>query len=339
MNIRHALFGTLLTITPLAFANDFTGEDFSLRLPAALSGFSPYADVAAKGGSSAASKFGSSANPATMAWVFPADYNYGLSVQYSNVAFDEGTQLHFLSEAVTFNAHDFGVIRFSFGQVTSNDRTIRDSLLTFTYDLQAGRVDWAKRWGDVALGASFTYTSSDTSFRTSKIVFADAERRTSIARLGAQWQPAGHWLVGVIGDYGYGPTTTNFQTPTAFGLVSSDARDISRQVVVRPGVAYEWKENALIHLDYQYGRFWNGTGTLEVNRFTAGADLPLARFLFVRGGVAVDARGDFGWTAGFGFYPRKGVTFDFAYQNDVFPELQREFGHSRTLNASVSFQF
>lgn len=339
MNLRLATFGTLLAITPLALANEFSGEDFSLRFPAAMSSYSPYADVAAKGGSSAASKFGSSVNPAAVAWVFPAAYDYGLSVQYSNLAFAERTHLHFLSEAALFDAHDFGVIRFSFGQVTSDDHTLRDSPLTFTYDLRGARADWAKRWGPVSLGASFSYAETDTKFRTSDIIFADVEKHTSITRVGALWQPAQRWLVGVVGDYGYGPSKSDFLTPTRFGLVSSNARDITRQAVVRPGIAFEWRENALIHLDYQYGRFWNDSGTLEVNRFMAGADLPLARFLFVRTGAVVDVRGDFGWTAGFGVYPRKGVTFDFAYQNDVFPELQREFGHSRTLNASVSVQF
>ena len=340
MHVKPALLAITLASTPhLAHGNDFVGEDFSLRLPAALSGFSVYADVAAKGGSSAASKFGSSVNPAAMAWYFPGTYDYGISGQYSNVAFQEGTHLDFITEAATINAHNFGTIRFSFGNVSSNDRTIRDAPLTFTYDLSAGRVDWAKRWGAWAAGASVSHAASDTSFRTSQTVFADAERSTTIGRLGVQWEPAPHWLAGLVGEYGYAPTHTEYLFPTAFGLVSSDARDISRQFIVRPGLAYEWREHALINFDYQYARFWNGTGSFDVNRFSVGGDLPLARFLFVRAGAVVDLHGDFGWTAGFGFYPRKGVTFDFAYQSDVFPELQREFGHSRTLNASVSVQF
>lgn len=339
MNLRLAISGLYLATRVVASANDFAGEDFSLRLPAALSGFSAYADVAAKGGSSAAAKFGSSVNPAALGWSFPLAYEGGVSVQYSNLGFDEGTRLQFLSTSILADLHDFGTIRFSFGQVTSNDRTIRDAPLIFNYDLLGARVDWAKRWGSVALGASVSYSESETIFRTRAFHFANAERRTTIARFGALWQPSPPWIVGVMGDLGYAPTQTERATPTALGLVRSEGNDITRQFVLRPGIAYEWQDNALIHLDYQYGRFWNDTGTFEVNRFTAGADLPLARFFFVRGGVAVDTRGDFGWTAGFGFYPRKGLTFDFAYQHDVFPELHREFGHSRTLNASVSVQF
>lgn len=156
---------------------------------------------------------------------------------------------------------------------------------------------------------------------------------------GILWQPAPRWLVGLVGEFGYAPTETNFTTPTLLGLVRTRVDDPMRQVVIRPGISYEWMPNALLQFDYQYARFWNDTGELELHRFSAGGDLPLARFLFVRAGAVVDDRGNFGWTAGLGFYPRKGLTFDFAYQNDNFPEIQREFGHSRTLNASVSFQF
>ncbi len=331
-----------MLITTFARANDFAGEDFSLRFPAALSSFSPYADVAAKGGASAASEFGSSGNPAAAAWTFPAAYDYGASAQFSHLAFQAGTDLDFLSGALTFDAHDFGVIRFAFGQVSSNDHTILASPLVFTYDLDAGRVDWAKRLGAWSLAASFGYSESDTSFRTPAITFADTIRRTSTGRLGVIFEPAPRWLVGVVGEYGYAPTRTDLLTPTALGLVASTNRDITRQAVIRPGVAFQWLPQnpyALLHLDYQYGRFWNETGTFEVNRFSTGVDLPLARFFFLRAGAVADLHGDFGWTAGCGFYPRQGLTFDFAYQNDVFPEIQREFGHSRTVNASVSFQF
>ena len=321
------------------FADDFSGEDFSLRLPAALSRFSSYADVAGKGGASAAGKFGSSENPAAIAWSFPAAYDYGVSAQYSNVSFDSGTRLDFFTEVATLDAQALGTFRFAFAQVRSNDHVLGNGPLTFTYDLNLGRLDWGKRFGPVALGAGFSYAQSATTFRTAQLVFADAERKTSAGWLGALWQPAPRWLAGVFGNFGYAPTRTDFTTPTPFGLVQSESNGITRQLLVRPGLSYEWREHALLQFDYEYARFWNDTGSLEVHRFRLGGDLPLARFFFVRAGAIVDTRGNFGWTAGCGFYPRKGVTFDFAYQDDVFPEIQREFSHARTLNASVSVQF
>ena len=337
---QHLLIvGALLAAAGPIFADDFSGEAFSLRLPAALSRFSSYADVAAKGGASGASKFGSSENPATIAWSFPSAYDYGLSGQYSNVAFDSGTRLNFFTEVATVDANVLGTFRFALAHIRSNDHALDRSPLAFTYDLNLGRLDWAKRVGSVSLGAGFSYAESETTFRTRQTVFADASRQTSSVWLGALWQPASRWLVGVFGNYGYAPTRTDSNTPTLFGLQQTEAREITRQIIVRPGISYEWREHAMLQLDYEYGRFWNDTGSLDAQRFRLGGDLPLARFFFVRGGAIADTRGNLGWSAGCGFYPHTGVTFDFAYQNDVFPEIQREFSHSRTLNASMSVQF
>ena len=48
------------------YTKGFEEVDLSLRFPAALSRFSSYADVAAVGGASAGSKWGSSINPASI---------------------------------------------------------------------------------------------------------------------------------------------------------------------------------------------------------------------------------------------------------------------------------
>lgn len=55
-----------------ASADDFGESDFSLRFPATLTRFSVYADAAAKGGASAAGKFGSSINQHRMPGSFPS---------------------------------------------------------------------------------------------------------------------------------------------------------------------------------------------------------------------------------------------------------------------------
>jgi len=326
-------------LTVAAVADEFAGEDFSLRLPAALSSFSAYADVAGKGGASVAGRFGSSANPAAMAWSFPNQFHLIASAQFSSIAFENGTRLKFFSEALTFDAGQVGAFRFSFGKVTSNDREVRTFPVDLGYDLNSGRIDWAKRLGSVSIGVSVSHSESETTFHTRQLIFSDSDRQTTIGRLGVLWQPAPKWLIGAIGEFGHGPTRTTQRMPTLAGVFSSDARDITRQVVLRAGVSYEWMTYALLQLDYQHGTFWNDTGSLDVDRFSVGADLPLAKFLFVRAGSVGDVRGNFGWTAGVGLYPRPGLTLDFAYQNDAFPELQRELGHSRTLNASVSVQF
>jgi hypothetical protein len=57
----------VLLLAGPAVAGEFDHYDFSLRLPAALSRFSSYGDVAGTGGASAASPWSTSANPASAA--------------------------------------------------------------------------------------------------------------------------------------------------------------------------------------------------------------------------------------------------------------------------------
>ncbi len=333
------LAATVGTLSPSARGDDFPGESFSLRLPAALTHFSSYADVAAKGGASAASKWGSSINPAAIAWSFPKSYDVGISGQYSQIAFDEGTRLNFFTEVATIDAHDFGTFRFAMSEVRANDHASRLARLNFDYDVNFARVDWARRFGEkLGVGAGFSFSQSETTFHDAQFS-SDTAKNTFTGHLGALWQPADRWLAGIVGDYAYGPsdTTTTFRSP--FFRAHSESGDVAHQFTLQPGIAYEFRENALVHLDYQFGWFSNDSGAFTEQRVAAGTDIPLARFLYLRAGAAIDWRRNFAWTTGLGFYPRKGLYLDLAYQNDMFPEVQREFGHSHTINASVSWQF
>jgi len=63
--------GILLVLTAATdglLGDGFERQELSLRLPAALTRFAPYADVAGVGGASAGSKWSSSVNPAAVAW-------------------------------------------------------------------------------------------------------------------------------------------------------------------------------------------------------------------------------------------------------------------------------
>ncbi len=189
-------------------ADDFPGESFSLRFPAALTHFSSYADVAAKGGASAASKWGSSINPAGIAWSFPRAYDFGLSGQFSQVAFDAGTRLNFTTEVATIDTHDFGVFRFAMSQVRANDHLARFGGLNFDYDVNFGRLDWAKRLGEkFGLGAGFSYSQSRTTFHED-VVTSDTDKETFTGHFGGRWEFAPRWLAGIVGDYTYGPSDT-----------------------------------------------------------------------------------------------------------------------------------
>jgi len=53
----------------------------------------------------------------------------------------------------------------------------------------------------------------------------------------------------------------------------------------------------------------------------------------------MDVRGNTAWAVGLGFYPSERISIDVGYQQDMFPELEPEFGRSRTLTISVGITF
>jgi len=326
-----------LSLASLA-ADDFGGTDFSLRLPAALNRFSAYGDVTADGGANSASKWSSSINPAALAWTtLPGEIVTG-SVEYSNVWFSNQTDFHFISESIQFNARDIGVFQLSLGGIVTNERLVQDPSpllpLSFSYDLWGGRLDWGKRLGDTSVGAAFGLFHSDTDFNAPAFDAVHARENIWVFRLGAQQQIAPKWLIGIVGDYLYGPTSTTSLLPTVPTLSY-----VTNQFTVRPGIAYEFLPNALAHLDFVAGWYENYTGVLNDNRFMAGIDIPLAPGFFLNTGAGVDLRGNFSWSAGIGFHPSLKWGVELAYQNNNFPELNNDFGRSQTLNLSVNFVF
>src|SRR3712207_574561 len=87
--------------------NSMASIDFSLRFPAALAKFSSYGDVAGSGGASAASRYGSGVNPASLDWMpLPSGYA-AISPQVSHVRFERGTSLRIatVSGTVSSSAH------------------------------------------------------------------------------------------------------------------------------------------------------------------------------------------------------------------------------------------
>lgn len=329
-----------VSLTLSASADDFAGESFSLRFPGTLTHFSSYGDVAAKAGASAASKWGSSSNPAAIGWGFPAAYDYGIGGQYSALMFQEGTRLDFFTEVATFDAGQLGAFRFALAQVRSSDSTLRGTPLHFNYDLNLVRLDWSKRFTDrFSAGAGVSVSRSETTLGTAKRELNDTDKDTVAATLGVLAEPVDHLFIGLVGDYHYGTSQSRSTAHTPIGEFYFDSGDVTHQFSIRPGIAYEFRENALVHLDYQLAWLSNDTGSLTLQRVMLGTDIPLARFFYLRAGTAIDAHRNLTWTTGLGFYPRKGLYFDVAYQHDMFPEVQREFGHSQTLNASISWQF
>ena len=338
---------TLLCIASIAVlslssrADDLVSAPFALRFPAAIGHLSFYGDVSALSGASAASKWESSPNPANKGWDFQEHFDWRLSGQYNNLDFDNGTTLHFASQTVAIDAGVAGVFRLGLLEVTSNTEVARGAVpLPYEFDLQGLQLSWAKKLGSAfALGADVNYLQGETAFKLPAFDFANTEKDTWSFRLGGLWEPTDKWFLGLFSDYANGQSDTSLKVPTTLGVLRANRSETVQQWVIHPGIAYEFKENAMIHADYEAGWVFHDEETLQLNRWAVGTDIPLLKFLYLRAGAAVDSHSNFSWSTGIGFYPSKHVFIDLAYQNDAFPELKQEFGSSRTLNASVSIQW
>jgi hypothetical protein len=321
-------------------ADSFADKPFSLRFPAALSRFSPYADVAGTGGASAASAWSSSVNPASGDWTkLEGQLHLAVSPQYSAIVFDAGTVLQSGTMNLTWNAGDWGTFQLTATSAWSNDSATHQGV-NFQYDMQYGLLQWGKRMNDQwAIGAAFSGAMNQTTFTQGPITLADSDGQSYDVRAGLIYSPDKRLRFGVVADYGWMPSNTSGLALTDFGLMPFEISDTTRQMLLRVGAAWEYAEQSTIYLDYQYGRFCDGGGNLEVHRLYGGADQRVFKWLFVRGGVAADNSGNFAGTTGLGVYPTDNVFIDIAYQYDMFPELTTDFGRSNTFTICLSILF
>jgi hypothetical protein len=309
--------------------------DFALRLPAALTRFAGYADVAAGGNASAASKWSTSINPAATAWL-PATGKCKLSLtpQFSALDFEEGTRIYVTTESILWQSPRWGSFLPAAAQVwSSTDPTSFG--LDFEFDSEIYQLQWgikpADRW---AIGANLSYSDSNTEYSLGGFSAARTESESVNLRVGGLYQLAPKWRLGAVAEYG-GSRNDNRQ------IWAAQYDSTTEQFVFRPGVCWEYAPDSSLYLDYQMVLLSDSkAGHLDLHRFATGIDhqlIQLAKGLFVRAGAIVDTRGQFGWTCGGGFSPASWVSIDLAYQHDFFPELAEELGQAQTFTVSVSF--
>jgi hypothetical protein len=328
----------VLSLSGGAGAGDRYDDSLSLRLPAALSRFSGYADVAAVGNASAGSKWSTSINPASTAWQpVTTPLRLGLVPQVSYIPFDEGTDIWVFTESVLWQTERWGTFLPAAAQVRTDDGPTRQGP-EFGFDLDYFQIQWGIRpVDDWALGLNFNYSKSEVTFSQGGIELAHSDTDSYDLRAGLLHGLSDRWRVGLVVDYGWSESDNrglDFSTGVPVPVTS---RSVGHQVIVRPGVSYEYAPDSTVFLDYQYAWFGDETGHLELHRFMGGVDHQLFKGVFVRGGAMVDDTGWVSWSAGIGVSPAKWVSIDIAYQHGMFPELGEELGNSDTLTLSASF--
>ncbi len=326
--------GLLLDAGP-ASGRDLSAIDFSLRLPAALSKFSPYSDVAGVGGASAGSQYQTSANPAATDWQPAAPYTTALSAQYQAIPFSQGPTIHVPSQSLTLKLPDWGSIEPAAAEIRSIGSTSGPfTLLNGNY----GQLQWGYKFPErLAAGLNVNYTSLNTRAGAAGVTFANSDSQTVDIRGGLLGGLADHLLAGLVIDYGATPSSTTLTLPACMCSVGSS--DTTQQFLARGGLTYEYAEKSSVYFDYQHGDFWNSTGHFAVNRLYSGIEHRITSWLYVRGGLAYDVGINLSPTAGIGIYPADNVSIDIGFQSNMFRELAPEYGSSKTFGLAVAITF
>jgi hypothetical protein len=330
--------------SPLHAGRPLEEYDFSLRFPAAITRFAPYADVAGEGGAQAASEYSSSNNPASAAWPQPGrKYSNSFAPQFTIARFAESTDLYVTAEAIGIDAGPWGFFLPAAAQVRSNGAETSAGL-GFRFDAENYQFQWARRAGEkTAVGLNFNATYAVSRFYDR--VLGEIVRSRSEAydvRLGLVREFLPRLRVGAVVDYGWSPARTDTLTFdfTTFSFKRVRVRDVTHQFLWRAGITWEYAAGCDLYLDYSGGTFFNDLGTLVVHRFSLGIEQQLIKnILYGRVGLTVDTRGEVSAAAGLGVVlsPRFGI--DFAWQHNSFPELREEFGQAQSFVVSMALGF
>ncbi len=318
----------------------YKDKSFSLRFPAALGRFSPYSDVGAGGGASVGSKWASSYNPASADWdTREGAAALGFTPQFSYLDFNGGNAVCVTAESFVIRDPQLGTFIPICFQAHSNHHATSEGI-DFEYDMNACQIQWSKRFtDDMALGWAFQYNRSTTDFEWGPYRLSTTEADGYAVRLGALYRPVERWFVGLATDVGFMPADTKMPPFPGGPPVTITSHDTACSFTVRPGIGYYYQKESAVYLDYDYSRYDDDSGELNLHRMFAGVDHNLFTGFFVRTGLSLDFRGPVGWTTGLGFYPNDWFTIDAAFQEAFFPELRPDFGTARNFMVSLGLSF
>jgi len=315
-------------------------------MPAALSRFSSYGDVAAVGGASAGSKWSSSVNPASTGWLdVVGEFGMVASPQYAVIDFGAGARMGVGTAAATIDLGNWGVLQPAFAQVSSNEKAMRPAppplgvRFDFDYSLDYYQCQWAKRIEDWAVGLNVNYGPSTARVNMGTVDVSKTRSENYGVRGGVLHEVVDKLLIGLVVDYAQSSDRTAMYDFLGLGGGTVKMNDTTKQYITRIGASYEYKEDSAVYLDHQFFKATNSTGRLMTHRFLAGVDHQVVKGLFLRAGGAVDATGQTGFTCGLGVYPTDWFTIDVGYQYDMFPELSPEFGRAHTFILSIGLTY
>jgi len=313
---------------------EFASIDYALRFPAALAKFSPYADVAASGGASAGSRYGSAINPASLDWMPPPGAAVVLSPQVSRVGFQRGADLRIATVSASIGGA-WGSLQPSYTRVTNDGAEAGDFLLT---DGKLAQLQWGKRVDErLAVGVNVSRAEFTTRAGLGGMLAAEDNSASNSLRGGVLWAASERLMAGLVVDYTSGHGVSSLLDPDCFCV--GQLRSSSRAATARIGLGYAYAPQSSLYADYLVGRYRNDAASAVSRSAMAGVEHLVLPWLYLRAGLAYDLRGTWGKSVGVGIMPSKTVSIDLAFQRDMFPELQPELGRATLANLSVSLAF
>ncbi len=321
---------------PQAAAGDYDDKDLSLRL---ASGFIRFTEVSAFGGETAANRWSPAVNPASADWTkVPGRCGVVLAPYYSHMSFDAGMELNLSGEAGAWDTRRWGTFVPTLSQLRSNNVLDRTGL-EFDYETDTFQLQWGKRHGNWALGATLNYNESRVTQRAAGLEVRHTEAETWRVRVGGLYEPCCKWLVGLVAEYGWSPFDFRAVVPTRGGLLQVSGEDTLTQHILRAGISYEYMPLSTTFFDYQFARFENDQGVLETHRFQAGVQHNIAKPLWLRAGATTDQFGNVGGMAGLSIAWAEWGQLHVGYQRGVLPELLPTFGESDVFQFTLSLNF
>ncbi len=321
-------------------ADDLEDKDFGLRLSAALTRFSRYPDSAGLAGAGGGSPWSSSPNPASSGMnPSTGPKHYGASAQYAQIHFDEGTIAHVASVSGSYDHDRWGSWQPSVLAVTTN-RATRSDGPTFEWDVGGAELQWATMVGcDTAVGVNLSWLDSEMDFDLGSIDVSESDSTTLGLRVGALRRCPNDFHIGVAVELSGARAKTTTHDFMGLGAGDTVDRDTTYAFTVRPGIYKFLTKDLTAYVDYQFGHFWDHTGTLTAHRLFAGLDLTVREGVYVRAGTILDNFNNAAATFGIGIAPSETLYIDLAYQYDVLPEVELEFGKSHVFSLGVTVLF
>jgi hypothetical protein len=335
--------GCLLALgaaAPGARASDLEDFGFGIRFTSALHRFSRYPDLAGIGGAGGGSPWSSSPNPAATG-LNPSTgaRGFGVSAQYGQVVFDEGTNVYLGSTTGSIDGRATGEWQVSVLGARTNRAETSDGL-TFEWEALGADVLWARKVSPcTAVGASFGIVDSTTRFDVGPLDFVDGETTTYTVRAGVTHQFSKTFVAGVSFEHAWAPDDTLTRDVFGLGVGDVTTSDVTRTFAVRTGIYTFLTKDLTLYADHTFARFSNDAEVLPVHRFAAGLDLTVREGVYARAGAVMDRWGNASLTAGIGIAPSKSLLFDVSYQYEMFPELEPEFGRAHVFGVGLTVLF